>query len=209
MESSEEINEIAAAMAKAQAMIQNPKKENENPHFKSKYADLASGLNAIRPALSANGIALFQATGLYEGTSVILRTRLVHSSGQWIGSTYPVSALAQHQAMASALTYAKRQSLFALVGVAGEDDDDDGDAAVKHQDTKPVAATGNQKFAADAAAQAGTGALRMFYTQNPQLKELIDWKALADMATEVDARRLNKEAKKEMAGGGNAEGKET
>jgi ERF superfamily len=123
MNTSESINEIAAAMAKAQAVIMNPIKTKTNPHFKSSYADLASGLDVIRPALSAHGIAIFQATEIVED-GVILKTRLVHSTGQWIESTYPVSKFAPHQQLGAALTYSKRQALFSLVGVCGDDDDD-------------------------------------------------------------------------------------
>jgi hypothetical protein len=129
MNTSEQINDIAAAMAKAQATIQNPAKDKVNPHFRSKYADLAAGLDCIRPALSANNIAIFQATDVVDD-GVILRTRLVHSSGQWVESAYPVSKFAKHQEMGAALTYAKRQALFSLVGVCG-DEDDDGNAAQK------------------------------------------------------------------------------
>lgn len=121
MNTSESINEIAAALAKAQAKIRNPAKNKVNPHFKSKYADLADGLDVIRPALSEQGIAFIQRTEVVDD-GVILRTRLIHSSGQWIESTYPVSKMTQHQQMGAALTYAKRQSLFALVGVCGDDD---------------------------------------------------------------------------------------
>ena len=121
MNTSESINEIATALAKAQAKIRNPAKNKVNPHFKSKYADLADGLDVIRPALSEQGIAFIQPTEVVDD-GVILRTRLIHSSGQWIESTYPVSKLTQHQQMGAALTYAKRQSLFALVGVCGDDD---------------------------------------------------------------------------------------
>jgi hypothetical protein len=127
MNTSEQINEIAAAMAKAQAVITNPAKDRVNPHFKSKYADLAAGLDCIRPALSAHGIAIFQATEIVDD-GVILRTRLIHSSGQWLESTYPVSKFAKHQEMGAALTYAKRQALFALVGVCGDEDDDGNEA---------------------------------------------------------------------------------
>ena len=123
MNTSETINEIAAALAKAQAGIQNPAKESENPHFKSRYADLSSGLNAVRPTLAANGIAIIQATGM-EGDLMMLETRLVHVSGQWIGSIYPVCRFpTKQQEAGSALTYARRYALFALVGIAGEDDD--------------------------------------------------------------------------------------
>jgi hypothetical protein len=127
MNTSEQIDQIAKAMAKAQATIENPAKDKVNPHFKSKYADLAAGLDCIRPALSANGIAIFQATEVIDD-GVILRTRLAHMSGQWIESTYPVSKFAKHQEMGAALTYAKRQALFALVGVCGDEDDDGNEA---------------------------------------------------------------------------------
>lgn len=123
MNTSEAINEVATALAKAQAEIQNPAKESENPHFKSRYADLSSGLNAVRPSLAANGIAIIQSTGM-EGDIMTLETRLVHTSGQWVGSIYPVCRFpTKQQEAGSALTYARRYALFALVGIAGEDDD--------------------------------------------------------------------------------------
>lgn len=127
MQSSDEINEIAAALAKAQGQIKNPAKTRENPHFRSAYADLATGLNGLRPALSAQGIAIVQATDINRD-GVFLVTRLIHSSGQYIGCIYPVaSSSADHQKLGAALTYSRRQSIFALVGVAGEDEDDDGE----------------------------------------------------------------------------------
>jgi ERF superfamily len=128
MQSSDEINEIAAALAKAQGVIKNPAKTRENPHFKSTYADLAMGLNSIRPALSGFGIAIVQATDINRD-GVILITRLIHgASGQYIGCIYPVaSASTDHQKLGAALTYAKRQALFSLVGICGEDEDDDGE----------------------------------------------------------------------------------
>jgi hypothetical protein len=127
MNTSEQINEIAIALAKAQAEMTNPVFNKVNPHFKSKYADLASVLNAVRPALAKHGIALMQMTGMEEA-GVVLYTRLTHISGQWIESIYPVTASGKHQEIAAALTYAKRLSLSAIAGVAGEEDDD-GNAA--------------------------------------------------------------------------------
>jgi hypothetical protein len=124
MQMSAEINEIAAALAAAQAIIKNPDKTKVNPHFKSKYADLATGLDCIRPALSANGIAIVQATEIGRDGMLTLVTRLVHSSGQYFGCTYPVAGGMDHQKLGAALTYAKRQALFTIVGVCGDDDDD-------------------------------------------------------------------------------------
>jgi hypothetical protein len=127
MNTSDSINEIATALAKAQGEIQNPAKNRVNPHFKSKYADIADGLDVIRPTLSKHGVAFIQATE-FDGENVTLRTRLLHTSGQWIESSYPVGKFVKHQELGASLTYAKRQALFSIVGVAG-DDDDDGNSA--------------------------------------------------------------------------------
>ena len=127
MRTSDSIDAISAALAKVQGEVVNPVFNKINPHFKSSYADLASVLNAVRPALSKHGIAIMQMTNL-EDAGVVLYTRLTHSSGQWIESVYPVTTSSKHQEIASSLTYAKRLSLSAIVGVAGEDDDD-GNAA--------------------------------------------------------------------------------
>lgn len=134
MRTSESIKEIATALAKAQGEVANPVFNKTNPHFKSSYADLASVLNAVRPVLSKHGISIMQMTNLEEA-GLVLYTRLTHMSGEWIEAVYPVTASGKHQEMAASLTYAKRLSLSAIVGVAGEDDDD-GNAA----NTVPVVA---------------------------------------------------------------------
>ena len=127
---SDRIDAISAALAKAQGAISNPGKTALNPHFKSQYADLSAGLNAIRAALSANGIAVVQQTAVMSDDTLLLRTTLAHASGQWISSEWPVVKLpAPPQVIGSALTYARRYTLFAIVGIAGEGDDDDGNAA--------------------------------------------------------------------------------
>lgn len=138
MNTSEQIGDIAAALAKAQAELKNPAKTSENPHFRNRYADLASGLDAIRPVLSKHGLALAQMT-FVEGDMLLLDTRLIHAgSGQWLRSVYPVSRLGmKHQEGGSSMTYARRYAGFALVGIAGADDDDDGNEAQK-VDTRPA-----------------------------------------------------------------------
>lgn len=135
MNTSESIEHIAAALSKAQVELQNPPKNKVNPHFNSAYVDLSDGLDTIRKALGKHGLSFIQATNAVDNF-IILHTRLMHLSGQWIESTYPVCGMDKHQAMGSALTYARRYALFAMVGVAGEDDDD-GNAA---QDTTPKTA---------------------------------------------------------------------
>ncbi len=147
MITSTEINEIAGALAKAQAAIQNPKKENENPHFKSRYADLATGIDAVRGALAAQAVVVIQATSM-DGDLMMLETRLVHSSGQWVGSVYPVCRFpARQQEIGSALTFSRRYSLFALVGIAG--DDDDGNEASKTETPAPARKAAPKPVGAD------------------------------------------------------------
>ena len=123
MKSSEQTNEISAALAKAQGAINNPGKKATNPHFNSQYADLSGGINAIREGMSANGLAVIQAPRV-EGDVLMLDTRLTHSSGQWVECEYPVCKFPiQPQVMGAAMTYARRYCLFSIVGIAGEDDD--------------------------------------------------------------------------------------
>jgi hypothetical protein len=90
-----------------------------NPHFKSKYADLAAIFDAARKPLSANGLAIVQTIG--DG---VLHTRLLHTSGQWIASEHPLPMSGRPQEIGSALTYARRYSLSALIGIAADEDDD-------------------------------------------------------------------------------------
>lgn len=146
MNTSDQINEIAGALAKAQAEIRNPEKDRENPHFKSRYATLASGLDVARPVLAKHGLSVVQ-TPSVDGDGLFLTTRLLHSSGQWIESEYPVCKIGQQQQMGSALTYARRYSLFALVGIAPDEDDDDGNAA---NDAGPAGGKSKTRAQADA-----------------------------------------------------------
>jgi len=99
-------------------------------NYTYKYADLSDVFAAVRPALSAHGLAIMQITRL-EGGSMIVTTRLTHRSGSWIEGDYPVAAVSggiQHQTIGGALTYAKRNSACAIIGVVGEDDlDGDGE----------------------------------------------------------------------------------
>jgi hypothetical protein len=136
MTRSDTINELAAALAQAQAAMGHAKKDSENPHYRSKYADLAAIWDACRPALSANSLSIVQSPRLVSvGDGVWLlevETLLLHSSGQWLADTLavPVSA-ASPQAVGSAITYAKRYSLASFVGVAPAGDDDDGNSAIE------------------------------------------------------------------------------
>ena len=137
MKTSESIEHLSTALAAAQGALKNPPKNKINPHFKSRYVDLSDGLDAIRECYAKHGLAFVQGTSVMDGI-IILNTRIVHKSGQWLESDYPVGGLGRPQEMGSAMTYARRYSLFGLVGVAGEDDDD-GNAA-QAADAAPVKA---------------------------------------------------------------------
>jgi hypothetical protein len=124
MRTSDTINELATALAKAQAEIKNAVLNKVNPHFKSRYADLASVRDAVTAPLAKNGLSIVHATGLDNNVFVVF-TRMIHTSGQWIEAVYPITAdTNKPQAMASAYTYAKRYSTSALTNIASEEDDD-------------------------------------------------------------------------------------
>ena len=119
---------IAEALAAAQLEITDPAKDAVNPHFKSRYADLATVLKTVRPVLAKHGIALVQTTRVEDDGRLILVTRLLWGDEEIVGY-YPVQPTkADPQGYGSAMTYARRYALQAIVGVAA-DDDDDGNAA--------------------------------------------------------------------------------
>jgi hypothetical protein len=130
MRTSENINELGAALALAQAEMGHAAKDAVNPHFRSKYANLASMIDACRGALTKNAIAVIQSPAMdRENRTVSVTTRLVHSSGQWVeGELEAEVAKTDPQAIGSAITYLRRYGLAALTSVAS--DDDDGAAAV-------------------------------------------------------------------------------
>lgn len=131
MNRSEQINELAAALAKAQGEMRFAAKGNVNPHFKSKYADLASVIEALREPLSRNGLAHTQLCRDGEGGTVVVDTVLMHASGQFIASTMTMRPQKNDpQGVGSALTYARRYALQGICGLAS--DDDDGNAASGH-----------------------------------------------------------------------------
>lgn len=122
-EQSINIGALAKALAAAQATITNPKADSANPFYDSHYADLASVIEAVREPLAANGIARVQAV-LSRGPEVGVRTALVHASGEWIAATvWCKPEKSGPQALGSVITYLRRYSLAAAVGVAQQDDD--------------------------------------------------------------------------------------
>ncbi len=131
---SESIAALAKAIALSQLHVENAMKSSTNPHFKSKYADLAEILNTVRPVFSANGIAIVQ-TPTFESGVASVETMLCHESGEFISSvcSSPVSKQ-DAQGIGSAITYLRRYSLAAMCGIAQEDDD--GQHAVQEPQTQ-------------------------------------------------------------------------
>ena len=188
MNRSETINELATALSKAQAAMGTAKKGNENPHFRSKYADLASVWDACRAALTAHGLSVIQsprmtfqgATGLVE-----METTLLHASGQWISDTLivPVSKL-DAQGVGSAITYARRYALAAFVSVAP--DDDDGNAAVQGGPVAVPVPAGFDEWFSDLSAVADEGAKALGAAWKAAPKAMRDY-AQAVRRAELDA----------------------
>lgn len=115
--------ELFAALAAAQGEVENASKNAANPHYRSKYADLAEVLNTVRPVFSKHGIAILQSTE-FDGERVTVTTTLGHSSGGSVSSSAAcVPAKADAQGIGSATTYLRRYSLAAMAGIAQEDDD--------------------------------------------------------------------------------------
>lgn len=161
MNSSPTISSLAAALAKAQPLIEGASKDKTNPHFKSKYADLASVAEAIAGPIAANGLSYVQTSHDREHAAAI-ETLILHTSGEWLGCgvvAVPVSK-GDAQGFGSALTYARRYSLSAAFGVVPEDDD--GNAAAR---AKPHAAErqgdGNSKVTGIATSEDAYKALAM------------------------------------------------
>src|ERR1700726_3772061 len=132
--SSESVAAIATALAKAQTELSNPEKAMVGTVYNNRsdtpqsfrYASLSSGLDIIRKSLGGQQIAIAQTTDIDRANGMVnLTTVLLHTSGEWISSDWPVCQLSETAAprrMGAALTYARRYALFTMVGIAGEDD---------------------------------------------------------------------------------------
>jgi hypothetical protein len=132
--SSESVAAIATALAKAQTELSNPEKAMVGTVYNSRtdapqsfrYASLSSGLDIVRKVLGGQQIAIAQTTDIDRANGTVnLTTVLLHTSGEWISSDWPVCKLSETSTprrMGAALTYARRYALFTMVGIAGEDD---------------------------------------------------------------------------------------
>lgn len=186
---SEQINELSAALAKAQGQIEGAKKSSSNPFFKSKYADLAECWNTCREALTANEISVIQMPEeINENGRLNITTMLAHSSGQYISSTLTMTVTKlDPQAIGSAITYGRRYALAAMVGLAQEDDD--GEKAMARQekkDKKPVESPINITSVSE------NGAVRFINGVQCQIKDKNgDWHDVEFLKIEVLEKLLN------------------
>ena len=124
MKTSESIKQIAEALVSAQKEIRFAVKDSTNPHYKSKYANINSVIDAVKAPLNNNGIAILQSLSPSDDNKLHLTTRLIHSSGEWIEDTAVCPIQKQDpQGLGSAISYIRRYSLSAMCAVYADDDD--------------------------------------------------------------------------------------
>lgn len=194
---SEQINELATALAKAQGAMGGALKDSANPFFKSRYADLESVWTACRKALSENGLAVIQ-TVTADDAHAVITTALVHSSGQWVRDSLPLMPKDMGpQGMGSAITYGRRYALAAIVGVFQTDDD--GEAAQGRIDPRGDSLQVTTAAVAKAAAQKMRDALKLgiagrIYELHAELNREQDAYIAASSGLSAPERKAWKEA---------------
>ena len=155
MKTSEQINELATAMATAQAAMQPAKMNATNPFLKNRYADLGAVIDAVRDGLAGTGLSYVQFPAVPPveyGPAIALTTRVMHTSGQWLEDTFIMSVPAEErgkstmQVAGSAITYARRYALAAVFGVVA-DEDTDGNAPQKPRQSTPRTQAGTNGHA--------------------------------------------------------------
>jgi ERF superfamily len=195
--SSESIGTIAAALAKAQAQLVNPDKSligiirldgRRGPEQTFRYAPLSSGLDIVRKTLSQHEIATVQTTAIDQAAGIVnLTTLLAHSSGEWIASDWPVCPIAETerpQRMGAALTYARRYSLFTLVGIAGEDDLDAPDLTAPGSGTATIKSGSNGS--SDRSIGRGGGNKSASASLQPELSAALSASLRVELLREID-----------------------
>ena len=189
---SETRGELFAALSKAQATITGAVKDSSNPFFKSKYADLAACLDAVREPLSKNGLCVVQTTDNDSGGVTVITT-IGHSSGEWMeGRLTMTPEKAGPQAFGACITYARRYALAAITGLAQIDDD--AEAATNHKgapDIIPEKVWGEAQLAASLGI---TELEKWFKKQTKPVKEVVTkdgsrWEKLKNQAADIEAEK--------------------
>lgn len=128
---SDELSELFTSLAKVQGELDLASADSKNPFFKSYYASLASISKVIRSPLAKHGLSVIQRIQTHENSQMFLYTRLCHASGQWMESKMPINPPKNDiQAIGSYISYVRRYTLAAIVGVVVGEEDDDGEAAM-------------------------------------------------------------------------------
>lgn len=170
---------IATALASAQINMGKALKQANNPHFRSKYADLGSVMDACLPALNERGIAVIQPTG-EDDTGRFVETIMIHGeSGEQLSCRVPlIVSKNDMQGYGSAVTYARRYGLMAMAGIAPEDDDGNAaaKAAPKQEPPKPISADQFQEMND-----------LIFDTETDEVKFCAYWKV--DELTQMNAKQ--------------------
>jgi hypothetical protein len=120
--------ELVKALIAAKKEFKTLVRNKVNPFFKSKYADLAALHEVVDGPLAKHGLTVLQPTGIDEQRNHFIKTMIAHESGQSISGVYPLPGGVKPQELASAITYARRVSLAALLGVPADDDDGSGES---------------------------------------------------------------------------------
>lgn len=174
MQKSESIKNIAKALAQFQAEVKNPASTADNPFFKSKYAPLNDILSMTRPILSKYGLSVLQSPS-GDGQNVTVTTLITHESGEWIESE-PLTLKADKataQGAGSAITYARRYALSAMLGISSEDDDDGNLASGKKDNVITLPGIKNKKewpHESSSEKKATSAQLKKIYATTNELK---------------------------------------
>ena len=184
---SEQLNELAVALATYQATAKNPANSAKNPFLKNSYAPLNEILNEVRPELAKHGLSISQLVGGEDKIGVT--TMLLHKSGQYIGDTVSLTpdtskGLSTAQNAGVVITYLRRYGLTAILGLAGEDDNDghmEKPAPPKQTEKEPQYITW-QKAVSAQAKQSGCltpdlfyGSIKRAFADYPMIDGKLDW----------------------------------
>lgn len=146
IETSESIDKLSAALAKAQSEFKVAKKTATNPFLKNNYSNLSDIYQAVKPALAANGISLVQSSDLQDGNVQVTQTRLIHTSGQWMQTTMSMMVgKTDPQSIGSLLSYSRRYAITQALSIDTGELDDDGNLASTTGSAKTVAAVAAAK----------------------------------------------------------------
>lgn len=174
---SESTVEITKALATLQGELKPVNKASVNPYYKSKYADLSAIWESVRELLHSNGLAVAQLPQEKEG-HIYLETLLLHTSGEWLSSSLLVTPGKPNdpQAVGSALTYARRYALSAMLGVCSEEDDDAESAVARQPKQNPVVQAAKEMGAVEAMTNAGeflTRAMKVHKLNKGQVEAIV------------------------------------